>query len=324
MSSSTGTEFQTSSREPGARPALSVVIVMLAGPAGLRRCLDALSQQEVAARPEIIVPHPETLDATHLKQSYPAVCFVGVPGRPSHAQMRAAGLHHARGRIVAFTEDHCTPDAKWCANILALHRNTYAAVGGAVDKAGPDSALNWAIYLSDFGRYMLPVREGPASYLTDCNVSYKRVVLEPLASLWNHEFHETTVNWTLLQRGQVLFLSPRVIVREQRDLRLGYALRERYAFARVFANTRVAAVGWARRWLYAAFSFLLPAILIGRIMKNVIWKRRALRYCLRALPFIVLINVVWAFGEFVGYVAGSAPAQRAAQNLAEPALRNSP
>src|SRR5688572_17946768 len=151
---------------------------------------------------------------------------------------------------------------------------------------------------------MLPLQEGPADYLTDCNVSYKRTALEPIADLWAAEFHETTVNWALQRRGQTLLLSPRVIVRQQRSLELGYALRERYEFGRLFASTRVAAVGLPQRLVYAALCFLLPGILIGRVIKNVAQKRRAIGHCVRALPLIVLINTVWAWGEFVGYLTG--------------------
>lgn len=86
------------------------------------------------------------------------------------------------------------------------------AVGGSVDKKDSDTTLNWAIYLSDFSRYMSPVNEGVSEYLTDCNVAYKREALEEIAHLWKDEFHETTVNWTLRDQGKILHMSPKVMV----------------------------------------------------------------------------------------------------------------
>jgi hypothetical protein len=284
---------------------LSVVVVMLGGRDYLPRCLDALQRQIGVARPEIVVPCDESVgDLAPLCRRYPDVRFVPVEGRRTYAELRAIGFHQARGAIIALTEDHCSPDPDWCQQILKLHEAAHAAVGGAVDK-GPDGILNWAVYLCDFSRYMNPVTEGQSAYLTDCNVSYKRRALEPLGPLWATEFHETTINWTLAGQGQSLWLSPRVIVRQQRSLTLGYALGERYRFGRLFARTRVAATPWPRRPMYAAGALVLPLVLVARVARNVLVKRRALDRCLLALPAIVLLNTVWGFGELVGYVEGT-------------------
>src|SRR6185369_8332991 len=189
---------------------VSVVVVMLAGREYLVRCLRALQRQSPLEPAEIIMPHDDTLkDLAPLRNEFPNVRFVRMPGFHSYAELRSLGFREARGDIIALTEDHCSPDPDWCATIAELHRGDFAAVGGSVDKSGKDTTLNWAIYLSDFGRYMNPVPEGPAGYLTDCNVSYKRSVLEPISALWAKEFHETTVNWELLRQGRTLHLSPR-------------------------------------------------------------------------------------------------------------------
>ena len=104
--------------------------------------------------------------------------------------------------------------------------------------------------------------------------------------------------------SETLWLSPNVIVRQQRTLGLGYALQERYEFARLFATTRVANVGVPRRLIYAGLSVLLPVILISRVARHVLGKRRALSEFVQALPFIVLADLVWTYGEFVGYLTG--------------------
>ena len=291
---------------------LSVIVVILAGREYLIRCLHALGRQAPVVPREIIVPYDDGLrDVQALHSEFPEVRFVRLPGLHTYAQLRSLGFREASGEIIALTEDHCSPEPNWCATIAELHGQTVAAVGGSVDKSGYDTALNWAIYLSDFGRYMNPVPDGPAGYLTDCNVSYKRAVLEPIRKLWSEEFHETTVNWELLGQGKKLLLSPRVVVRQQRSLTWSYALRERYSFGRLFASTRVAHVDQGRRLVYAGASFLLPAVLIGRVLKNVAAKRRELGAFARALPAILLVNLVWAAGEFVGYLTGSAGPQAA-------------
>jgi hypothetical protein len=290
-----------------------VVVVMLGGRDYLPRCLDALHRQAGVTRPEIIVPHDDSAgDLAPLRRRYPDVQFVPVEGRRTYAELRAVGFHRARGRIIGLTEDHCSPDPDWCQQILTLHEAPHAAVGGAVDK-GPDGILNWAIYLCDFSRYMSPVVEGPSEYLTDCNVAYKRQALEPLAPLWDTEFHETTINWTLAGRGESLWLSPRVVVRQQRSLTLGAALSERYRFGRLFARTRVAATPWIKRPLYAAGAIVLPVVFMARVARHVVDKRRARDRFVLALPAIALLNTVWGLGELVGYLQGTLLPHRTAR-----------
>jgi hypothetical protein len=151
---------------------------------------------------------------------------------------------------------------------------------------------------------MNPVREGPATYLTDCNVSYKRPALTSISDVWAGEFHETSVNWTLQARGESLWLSPRIIVHGHRRLTLVEAIRDRYAFGRLFASTRVAATTPLGRAFYAGSSFLLPPLLLGRVAVNVLRKRRGGRELARAIPALLCITIVWACGEFVGYLTG--------------------
>ena len=213
--------------------------------------------------------------------------------------------------MVGITEDHCIPAARWTGQVIEEHTAHHAAIGGVLEKmdspAGRDSGYSWALYLSDWGRYMSPVAEGPAEYLTDCNVSYKRAALEPLRHLWEDEFHETTVNWALRDRGESLWLSPRVVVWQQRSLSLGEAIGDRYGFGRLFASTRVAATGPLKRLVYAVGSLLLPAILTARVGSTVWRKRKARGAFLRSLPALVLTTTVWASGELVGYITGRPP-----------------
>lgn len=289
-------------------PALSVVVVPLAGDvASLERCLRALAGQERVGPLEIVVPHDDRLQVPDpLRRAHPQVRFLPVAGERTYAELRARGGHAVAGDIVAFTEDHCAPVPAWGTSVLRLHRDGHAAVGGPVDKSGPDTLLNWAIYLCDFSRYMNPVPEGPSGYLTDVNVTYKREKLEELAELWRTEFHETTINWTLLARGETLWLSPDVAVEQRRAMTPRAALAERGAFGRLFAATRVAAVSAPKRALYATFALALPLLLTARVTRNVLGRRRNVGWFLRALPWIVVLNVVWSAGEFAGYLTGRA------------------
>ena len=114
---------------PVAVPELSVVVVVLAGGPHLARCLEVLgrqapmeSRQPGAPPVEVIVPHDESLlELDSLRQRFPEVRFLYCAGRRTYAELRAAGVRAARGRLVAITEDQSIPPEQWCANIVAAH-----------------------------------------------------------------------------------------------------------------------------------------------------------------------------------------------------------
>ena len=174
----------------------------------------------------------------------------------------------------------------------------------AVEKDVPDTILNWALYLADYVRYMNPVPQGLSPHLTDCNVSYQRKVLEEIANVWLNEFHEPEVHTALKERGGSLWLSPHIIVHQQRSMSLGNAIKDRYIFGRLFGGGRAQGITATLRLVHAAVAILLPPLLTARVANHVFRKRRCVTDFFRALPFLILLNTVWAWGEFVGTVTG--------------------
>lgn len=291
-------------------PALSVVVVPFAGPRYLERCLAALAPQISATGAEVLVPCDDTLTGVaELERSRPELRFIRVRGRRTPAELRALGVRSARRSIVALTEDHCIPAPDWCAQVLAAHQAPHAAIGGAIEPAygaagEPGSALGLALYLCDWGRFLGPVRAGPASALSDCNVSYKRAALAAIADAWAIEFHEPAVHRALKARGEALWLSPEVVVHQHRSVPLGPTLRERYAFGRLFGATRLEAAPLPRRAFYAAAGVAIPPLVVARTLALAREKRQIGTAAVRLLPAIALVTGAWALGEAVGYLTG--------------------
>jgi len=288
-----------------ASPKLCVVVVALAQGSHLTRCLAALRHQAAAPAMEVIVPHDDHLpDVDALREIFPAVNFLHLPGRHTYAELRAAALRASRGPLVAITEDQCIPPERWCANVVQAHANPAAAIGGPVEKLEPDRPLNWALYLRELGTYMPPLNEGPRAALTDCNVSYKRAALDDIADVWAASFHEPQVHAALQARGHTLWLSPALLTFQQRSLRFGSALAERYAFGRLYASLRAATLSPSKRLGMIVASPFLPALLLVRVVVGVLRKRRHVMACITAFPYLVLFAAVWAWGEFLGYLTG--------------------
>jgi hypothetical protein len=284
---------------------LSVVVVPLVGEDHLVNCLDALYAQ-TSLPAEIIVPYDERLEnVTGLKKAYPKTQFIEFRGRRTVAELRAEGIRKSRGAVVAITEDHCKPDQDWCAVIEQLHAaSSHAAIGGAVEKETPDTALDWALYFADYLRYSTPLPEGLTHALTDLNVSYKREALAMIKPAWAAEFHENIVHAALEERGQTLWLAPQVVVRQKRRLTLQEAIWDRYAFGRLFGSSRVAGQAPSRRLIFTVTSLILPVLLVSRVVSHIRQKRRWMSEFVRSLPALVLISTIWSWGEFLGYLTG--------------------
>lgn len=304
---------------------VSVCIITFVGPEYLARCLDALMPQVERAGGEVLVPLDGSGDsAAAVAAKYAGVRVLGYPGKHTPAELRARAVAESQGRVVALLEDHCVPAPDWVERMLAAHDGVRAGVGGTVEKGFPpgrdrDGALNWALYLTDYSRYMKPMPAGPAHGLTDTNSSYLRSELERIAPLWQAEFHENVVNGRLRADGRALWLAPDVTVFEQRSVPLADALRDRFTFGRLFGSTRVEGKSALHRIAYAGASVLMPPLMIARVARNLFGRGRYRLPFVRALPALALINTVWILGECVGYLTAS-PGALAARSVPAPGV----
>lgn len=295
---------------------LSILVTVVSGKDAVRRCLLALRPQVQTVAAEIIVPYDEwALGVGELQAEFPDVKFHLIADSvaanvPAHQHRlydlrRAIGLGLASGEVIAMTEDHAVPAADWVNQILLAHRQPFAVIGGAIEN-GVDRPMNWALYYCDFGRYGSPLPQGEVEYVSDVNVSYKREALETVRDIWRDEYHETTVHWTMRERGIGLRLDPGLKVYQHRPpMTFNKAFRERTEWGRVFAETRVAAIGLPQRIFFALVAPLLPAVLLARVAKNMFRQRRSFGQMVAALPLAAGLLIGWAWGELTGYVNGA-------------------
>ena len=301
------------------RPDLTVVVALISGRKDdVRHCLEALATQDERDAPvfEVVVPWDSPCaDITELAADFPDVRFVEAAhldttraragtSREHHDTLRRIGLESGRGRYLALTEDHTVPSPVWCRDMVRLldAHPQVGAIGGAVEY-GIDRMLQRAIYYCDFGRYRNPLPEGPAEYVSDSNVAYRRGPLWKIHDVWKDDYHEPLVHWGLVEAGYETWLSPgSEVAQTRRHLTWREAFRERYVWGRSFAGTRTTKMSPARRISYAVLSPALPWLMTGRLVRGELRKRRDLGKFLRTVPLIFVFQIVWAFGEFVGYV----------------------
>lgn len=291
-----------------APPALSVVIASVNGFHYIAQCLRSLAKQRAREHAEVIVVEASADDtASRVAAEFPWVRVTAMDGSRPIPELRSIGIRQARAEIVATTEDHCVFDEEWYGRILAAHAATpHAAVGGAVENGSRERLIDWAAYICEYGKFMLPFPAGAATDLPGPNVSYKRVILEKACGdlldqrrAWENVLHER-----LLSLGMELRVEPTIVVYHAKNFSFFDFLAQRYFFGRAFAAARVATAPRRRRLFFVAISLLLPPLFLWRYARYFVGKRRFIRELITASPLLALFAVAWSVGEFFGYAFG--------------------
>lgn len=303
--------------ETDREPRVAVAVVGICGAAHLRRCLEALALQTRCGSFATVVAHDPLLGGMEaLIRDFPEVRIVSNQGQRTPLELASRAIRETLvvapqdpALHILLTEDHCVPPPDWVARMSAAITPGRAAVGGLVRAPEACSAVDWAFYFVDFFRYS-PLRglragcESPT--LTVCNVIYRRSQLEALAPLWRDSFHETAVN-TALRRFGDLWLTPESHVVMGRSVRLRDALRERYAFGRLFGCTRPQFAGRHWRWVGALTAWALPLLLVTRMARVAAGSPFGRSQFLHSLGPLLSMVVAWSFGEWLGYLTAQPP-----------------
>ncbi|MDX1648479.1 MAG: glycosyltransferase [Myxococcota bacterium] len=288
-----------------------MAVVGICGPEHLERCLAALDGQRGAPPFDVVVAYdPELRGMEEAAARHPEVRMVANRGQRTPLELASRAVETSRGEVVLLTEDHCVPDPRWVDRLTAAldAPGAGAAVGGAVAVARDATPTDVAFYFVDFVRYAPPLRGGPSPTLTVCNVAYRRAALEAIRPQWSAFFHETAVNDALRRRFGPLRLTPDAPVTMRRHVRFRDAVRERYAFGRLFGCTRLAFASLPMRVAYTLGAPLLPLVLLGRMARRALPAAELRRPFLRALGPLAAMVLAWSWGEWLGYLTRRRPA----------------
>ncbi len=269
----------------------------------MREWLESLEKQFDKTATETIVAANFQTDFSDGEFSS-AIKFLNLPAETVVPELRQAGIAAARGEIVALLEDHCIFDSRWSEEIKKAHESA-SVVGGSVENASVERALDWAVYFYDYGKYMLPNSAGATGTLSGMNVSYKRTILDEIGEIYRNGFYETFVNEELKKRGHQLLLTPSAIVYHKKNYETRRAAEHSYHLARSFAAQRVADSDFLKRAFFAATSLILPVLLPARIILATLKKGRHLKELVGATPYLIFLMLIWSYGEFCGYLFGA-------------------
>lgn len=285
---------------------ISVIIVSLLDMTVLDGCLRALESQRGDFETELIVVRPSSHGMSgQIAAKFPGVKVLQPSGRPGIPQLRALGMTHATGDIVAITEDCCIPSDNWFAEILEAHRSGYDVVGGAIENGSTDKVVNWAAYLCEYSQMMLPVPDGEVGGLAGNNSSYKKEIFSKIDESIKENYWEYFLYQELGKLDIKIVSVPAIVVLKKKEFGFLYFLVQRFHFSRSFAGMRSGLITPSRRIISAVFSPALPFLMTWRIAQQVFGKKRYVKEFFLSLPLLSVFMVSYAAGEFTGYVFGA-------------------
>lgn len=283
-------------------PKLSVVVASVNGLPYLADCLAAL---EARAPDAEVVVADWTDESTRqlVRERFPQVTLLSFDEPMTVPELRAAGIFASTAPYVALIEDHCNVREGWADRLVAAHEGGQSVVGGSIRNSPHRRIRDWAAFFCEYSRYMEPAPAGEVEDLPGMNVSYDRRALEAIDDLLHAGRWESWLHARLLERGFVLWSEPAATLDHAKDFGFREFLSQRYHYSRAYAGMRNAELG-GKRLLYALGSPLILPLMYGRIVKNVVARRRHRRELALASPLILLYMSVWAGGEAIGYGLG--------------------
>lgn len=289
------------------KQALCVVIASVNGYRYIAQCLSSLEKQRAKECAEVIVAESSGDDtAKRIADEHPQVTVIPFSTPRPIPALRSIGIRQAKADIVVTTEDHCVFDEDWYGQILQAHQaNPQPAIGGAVENGSRQRLVDWAAYICEYGKFMLPFPPGPGIDLPGPNVSYKRDALEKTCSdlldrgVWENVLHER-----LVSGGMELRMDPSIVVYHAKMFGFWEFLAQRYYFGRSFAAGRVERAPLSTRAFFVLVSPLLPPLFLWRYAKHVFGKRRFIKEFFKAFPLLIIFATAWSVGEFFGYAFG--------------------
>jgi GT2 family glycosyltransferase len=289
------------------KPALSVVIASVNGYEYIAQCLDSLEKQRAKEIGEVIVLEASEDDAAkRVAREYTWAKVIPISPPLPIPKLRSIGIRLAQADIAVTTEDHCVVDDDWYERILEAHR-TYSnpAIGGAIENGSRERLVDWAAYICEYGKFMLPFPPGSGSDLPGPNVSYKKQILEKECSdLLDEGVWENVLNGRMVSSGYELWMDPSIVVYHAKRFGFWDFLAQRYYFGRSYAATRVAQAPLATKAFLVAISPFLTPLFLWRYAGYFFGKRRFIKEFFISLPLLILFALAWSVGEFLGYSLG--------------------
>jgi hypothetical protein len=283
-------------------PRLSVVIAARVVPATFSSCVNALVAQSMPLE-LVLADGSDDADMLPSADRYPGAVHLHLP-KADLPRLKAHGLRHARGSIVAIVDPTARVAPDWATQVLAAFEDAKVqGAGGVVTLEGPRTPGNLAAYLFEYGAFNPPIESGLTNAdLPGNNVAYRR---EPLlrvagAVLDAEGFNKPFVHSALRAAGGELHVFSSMRVTHMTEYGLLKVATRLFHYGRYFGHARMRRSSPGRRALYVAFAPAVPALLLARHVRRAVAMPQNRALLGRSAGALVIACSSWAAGEWLG------------------------
>jgi hypothetical protein len=209
------------------------------------------------------------------------------------------GILAATGDAVALTIPECRVSPDWARLLLATLGEGASGAGGGFVLADAADLVTRAVYFLRYSAFLPPAVAEARQDIAGDNAAYDAAALRrhrpSLArGFWEVEFHRL-----IRAEGAKLILAPGPTAIFCGPIRFAGMWRQRMEHGRRFAAWRVREVGTSR-WRIVCAAPLVPALLVGRVLRRLRSRPGLLRRAAPALPVVLALATAWAVGEASG------------------------
>lgn len=294
---------------------LSVIIVVGALRTRARRCLDKLVAQSTGSVETLIVDVAPEGTAPFPDPVPDAVRVLRLPAETTFSAARAAGVRAARGRAVAFLEEHAFPLDGFVEAVAAAHREPHAGIGGEISIGNPGVGASDVIGLMTYGLFCPPQQPREAAMIAGHNSSFKRDALLALGADLDRLLVSDLVLMTRLRReGHRLRVDPRIRLAHCSETALRSICRGYFLHHRTYGPLRAREEGWSwwRRLTYVLATPVVPFYYVAWFRPFLRRHRPDLVPVLdRGLLTVLVAQFAGACGQAAGLLFGPGRAEEA-------------
>lgn len=205
----------------------------------LKLSLESLFQQDYPNY-EIVVVNDGSTDGTHeylQRLSSDGKIIYHYHNNSGLAATRKAGLEHASGKWIAFTDDDCILPRDWIASIARqLERPEIAGVGGSVRTGNTQNIFAFANdMMQNYFKQVINTDRVKVPFFTGNNVAYKRSSLEKVGGpdpRFRMGAEDRDLTFRLAQAGEKLLYDPSIVVEHYNDSTFRKFLHHQYDFGK--------------------------------------------------------------------------------------------
>jgi hypothetical protein len=230
------------------------------------------------------------------------------PEGTSILRLWGAAIAASTQRFVATLDIECPPDAGWWNTLLSELDTGKRVFTGPVAPGWRSSEWMVVGYLVEYAQFHRPHHPG-VHEVPGINFVCERALLDSNDVLRQRGLFKTFTLWRLAREQKIVATrcdEMQVVFR--RRLEPKSFLRRRYLHGRCFGGCRHEQPGQPLRWACVLFAPALPVLRCARIWRAARRHADLHRAYWRQLHWVVLSELAWSWGEFVGYLLGAGDA----------------